>query len=196
MMAKFTSYSPVDFIPYTQEIYYSLLASSLDSYFWLHLLAAVLNLIWVWSFTKRLYAVQLCSLSLLWFICGVYYYGTLYAQINWAASQMEWACYIVAFIFLLLVPSSLTRKSKTTALPLPAITISFVALALAPLWPVSQSMDWNALSFPGLNSSGLWLLSLSSFLTLPLSRYKYLALLPGFILVVFSLMRFYAFHLA
>lgn len=196
MIAKFTSYSVVDFIPYTQEIYYSLLANSLNSYFLLHLLAAILNLIWVWSFTKRLYAVQLCCLSLLWFICGVYFYGTLYAQINWAASKMEWVCYSVAFIFLLFVPSCLSNKSKTKALPRLAIFISFTALALAPLWPVTQVMDWNALSFPGLNSSSLWLLSLSSFLTLPLSRYKYLALLPGFILVIFSLMRFYAFHLA
>jgi|GEM_PF-3938738 hypothetical protein len=196
MVLNLTSYSPVDFIPYTREIYYSLLANSLTSQFSIHLLTVFINFVWIWAFVKRNLSIQFCSLALLWFICGYYFYGNLYAQINWIAPKMSWACYIQSLVCLAFVPISLKFRPENKSVLTWIIFTVFVALGPAAIWPVYQVMDWNALGFPGLNSTTLWLLTLSSYLSMPSSKSRFFAMVPTLPLIIFNLMRFYVFHVS
>ena len=195
MVLNLTSYSPADFIPYTSEIYYSLFANSLKSHFNIHLLTILLNMTWIWAFVKKNLSIQLSSLALLWFICGFYFYGTLYAQINWIAPKMSWPCYIQSLVCLSLIPISHGLKTTNKSLPSLIIFTVFIALGPAVIWPVFQVMDWNALSFPGLSSTTLWLLSLATYLSMPCSSLRFLAILPTLPIILFNIMRFYVFHL-
>ncbi|WGL17993.1 DUF6064 family protein [Microbulbifer bruguierae] len=104
-MSDWASYQIQDFIPFTADVYFRLLAQLGESFWPLQLLTLSTGVTALVMALTGHYRVALALLAPLWVLVGLAFFGERYTRLNWAGGYFCWAWLLQGALLALLAAS-------------------------------------------------------------------------------------------
>lgn len=151
-MNSWRSYQLQDFIPFSSEVYWRLLARMNESFWPLQLVTIMLGIALLLLAVKQRGWLLWLLLAPIWAFVGLAFFIQRYAELNWAGRYVGYAFISQAVLFVVLSGLSLKQAQAGSALPgktfnilsLAGLGAALVVFALAglPLMAVLTGASW------------------------------------------------------
>lgn len=144
-MSDWASYSIGDFIPFSPDVYLSLLERMGEAFWPLHLLTLVIGVIALSLAATRYARISCAIIAPLWLFVGIAFFMHRYCELNWAGNYVAWGFFFQAAILALVATTGLGIAQPAGFIHPRAFVgaaLAFTGLLVYPLVAPITGLSW------------------------------------------------------